>query len=112
MDGRGRLAEPLTRLGNPPARRGGASSFQRFRLTDRALPPVFGKIASRISRFMRFCGLRLDGVRVPRFTGITALALFLAASIGANDTMNAQTLPKVRMPNRDGFIIRFPDKTP
>jgi cell division protein FtsQ len=31
---------------------------------------------------MRFCGLRLDGVRVPRFTGITALALFLAASIG------------------------------
>jgi len=24
--------------------------------------------------------------------------------------MNAETLPKVRMPNRDGFIIRFPDK--
>jgi hypothetical protein len=24
--------------------------------------------------------------------------------------LNAQTLPKVRMPNRDGFIIRFPDK--
>jgi hypothetical protein len=23
--------------------------------------------------------------------------------------MNAQTLPKVRMPNRDGFIVRFPD---
>ena len=30
--------------------------------------------------------------------------------IGENDTMNAQTLPKVKMPNRDGFIIRFPDK--
>src|ERR1700730_3108014 len=29
--------------------------------------------------------------------------------IGENDTMNAQTLPKVRMPNRDGFIVRFPD---
>jgi len=24
--------------------------------------------------------------------------------------MNAQTLPKVRMPNRDNFIIRFPDR--
>jgi len=24
--------------------------------------------------------------------------------------MNPETLPKVRMPNRDGFIIRFPDK--
>ena len=23
-----------------------------------------------------------------------------------------QTLPKVRMPNRDGFIVRFPDKMP
>jgi hypothetical protein len=29
--------------------------------------------------------------------------------IGENDTMNAQTLPKVRMPNRDGFIPRFPE---
>jgi hypothetical protein len=24
--------------------------------------------------------------------------------------MNAETLPKVRMPNRDGFIVRFPEK--
>jgi hypothetical protein len=24
--------------------------------------------------------------------------------IGENDTMNAQTLPGVRMPNRDGFV--------
>jgi len=23
--------------------------------------------------------------------------------------MNAETLPKVKMPNRDGFIARFPD---
>jgi len=26
--------------------------------------------------------------------------------------MNAQTLPKVRMPNRDGFIVRFPERMP
>jgi cytochrome c len=30
--------------------------------------------------------------------------------IGENDVMNAETLPKVKMPNRDGFIIRFPDR--
>jgi cytochrome c len=29
--------------------------------------------------------------------------------IGENDRMNAETLPKVKMPNRDGFIVRFPD---
>jgi cytochrome c len=30
--------------------------------------------------------------------------------IGESDAMNAQTLPKVRMPNRDGFIVRFPER--
>jgi cytochrome c len=30
--------------------------------------------------------------------------------IGENETMNADTLPKVTMPNRDNFIIKFPDK--
>ena len=30
--------------------------------------------------------------------------------IGENDAMNAATLPKVRMPNRDGFIPRFPER--
>jgi S-disulfanyl-L-cysteine oxidoreductase SoxD len=29
--------------------------------------------------------------------------------IGGDDTVNAQTLPAVQMPNRDGFIPRFPD---
>jgi cell division protein FtsQ len=31
---------------------------------------------------MRFCALRLDGVQIPRFTGIVASGLFLVASIG------------------------------
>ena len=43
---------------------------------------------------------------------LTAYILSLNKLIGPNDAMNAQTLPKVRMPNRDGFIVRFPDKTP
>jgi mono/diheme cytochrome c family protein len=41
---------------------------------------------------------------------LTAYVLFLNKLIGENDTMNAETLPKVKMPNRDNFIIKFPDK--
>jgi mono/diheme cytochrome c family protein len=43
---------------------------------------------------------------------LTAYILNLNNLIGERDAMNAQTLPKVRMPNRDGFIVRFPDRTP
>lgn len=41
---------------------------------------------------------------------LTAYILSLNQLIGENDTMNAQTLPKVQMPNRDGFITRFPER--
>jgi cytochrome c len=34
----------------------------------------------------------------------TAYILFLNGLIGENDVMNAQTLAKVKMPNRDGFF--------
>jgi len=40
---------------------------------------------------------------------LTAYILAQNKLIGESDTMNAETLPKVRMPNRDGFILRFPD---
>ena len=84
MDGRGRLAEPLKRPGKlRPGRGAGAPAApRRLGLGQRALPPVLAKIASRISRFMRFWALRFEGARIPRFTGITASALFLVASIG------------------------------
>ena len=35
---------------------------------------------------------------------VTAYILQLNVIIGENDVINAQTLPKVRMPNRDGFV--------
>jgi S-disulfanyl-L-cysteine oxidoreductase SoxD len=44
---------------------------------------------------------------------VYALTAFILAKnklIGDTDMMNAETLPKVRMPNRNGFIVRFPDK--
>ena len=40
---------------------------------------------------------------------LTAYILALNKLIGDNDTINGQTLPQVKMPNRDGFVVRFPD---
>jgi mono/diheme cytochrome c family protein len=39
---------------------------------------------------------------------VTAYLLSLNGIIGEADVMNAQTLPKVRMPNRDNFILAYP----
>ena len=41
---------------------------------------------------------------------VAAYLLHLNGIIGAPDVMNAQTLPQVRMPNRDNFIVVYPTK--
>ncbi len=41
---------------------------------------------------------------------LTAWILAQNKIIGDKDVMDAKTLPQVKMPNRDGFIIRFPDR--
>ena len=41
---------------------------------------------------------------------VTAYLLALNGIIGENDEMNAQTLPKVTMPNRANFIVVYPSK--
>jgi hypothetical protein len=41
---------------------------------------------------------------------LTAYLLNLNRLIGDNEVMNKDTLPKVKMPNRDNFIIRFPER--
>ena len=43
---------------------------------------------------------------------LTAYILAQNKLIGEKDVMNAQTLPKVKMPNRDNFIPRFPQLLP
>lgn len=43
---------------------------------------------------------------------VTAYVLALNDIIAEDDVMNAETLPKVQMPNRDGFIPRFPERMP
>ena len=39
---------------------------------------------------------------------LTAYILFLNKIIGENDVINAETLPKVAMPNKDGFVTMYP----
>jgi mono/diheme cytochrome c family protein len=39
---------------------------------------------------------------------VTAYLLHLNGIIGAQDVMNAQTLPQVQMPNRANFILAYP----
>ncbi len=44
---------------------------------------------------------------------VYALVAYILAGnklIGAEDEINATTLPKVRMPNRDNFVVQFPDR--
>jgi S-disulfanyl-L-cysteine oxidoreductase SoxD len=41
---------------------------------------------------------------------VTAYLLHLNGIIGAQDVMNAQTLPQVKMPNRDSFMVVYPTK--
>jgi len=41
---------------------------------------------------------------------VTAYILALNKLIGENDVMDAKTLPQVKMPNRDNFILPYPDR--
>jgi cytochrome c len=41
---------------------------------------------------------------------LTAYILVLNNFIGQDDVMDANTLPKVKMPNRDNFIMPYPDR--
>jgi S-disulfanyl-L-cysteine oxidoreductase SoxD len=41
---------------------------------------------------------------------LTAYVLYLNKLIGENDTIDKNTLPKVKMPNAGNFIIRFPER--
>ena len=44
---------------------------------------------------------------------VYALVAYILAQnklIGEDDEINATTLPKVRMPNRDNFVVQFPDR--
>ena len=43
---------------------------------------------------------------------LTAYVLYLNDIVPSGTVLDRVTLPKVRMPNRDGFIARFPERMP
>jgi S-disulfanyl-L-cysteine oxidoreductase SoxD len=43
-------------------------------------------------------------LKPPEVYALTAYILNLNGIIGSNQIMDAKTLPKVKMPNRDGFV--------
>jgi len=87
-------------------------------------PPLTGDVAAlkTITNFWAWPTTLFDYIRraMPWPTPHTlsddevyALCAYLFAAnnlIPQDQVMNAQTLPKVKMPNHDNFIIRFPDR--
>ena len=41
---------------------------------------------------------------------VSAYVLYLNGIVGEDAVMNAQTLPQVKMPNRDGFVSDWPPR--
>ena len=54
--------------------------------------------------------LQSQSLRDNEVYAVTAYLLNLNGIIGENDEMNAQTLPKVKMPNQSSFIIMYPSR--
>ena len=42
--------------------------------------------------------------------GMSMAHMYRDKIIAYTDVMSAETLPKVRMPNRDGFVARHPER--
>ena len=87
-------------------------------------PPLTGGIETTktIANFWGYSTTAFDFIRrampfqAPRTLtndevyALVAYLLALNKIIPENQVMDAKTLPQVKMPNRDGFIIRFPER--
>ena len=86
-------------------------------------PPKFDRIdALKTVTYYKYATTLFDVVRrsmpyqMPKtltndeLYALSAYILSLNKIIGENDVMDAKTLPQVKMPNRDNFIIWAPDK--
>lgn len=99
-DGKGGIAAPVTNFA-PKASLDGGKSIANFW-------PYATTVFDFIRRAMPYNKPHsLTGQEV---YALTAYVLRLNNLIGENDVIDAKTLPKVKMPNRDNFIIRFPER--
>jgi S-disulfanyl-L-cysteine oxidoreductase SoxD len=100
--GRGGIANML--VGNPPLLKDGIAS-------NKTIANFWGKPATLFDYIRR--AMPWPTPHTLSDDEVYALCAYLLAGnniIPADEPMNAQTLPKVKMPNRDNFIIKFPDK--
>src|SRR5438034_784100 len=65
---------------------------------------ILGRVCALISSLSPMIPLRRSRYAV------TAYLLRLNGIIGESDEINAQTLPRISMPNRDNFIVVYPIK--
>jgi hypothetical protein len=99
-NGEGGIAGPL--VGGPPhASLDGGKTIANFY-------PYATTIFDYVRRAMPYTQPR--SLTDEEVYALTAYLLARNKLIGENDAMNAETLPKVKMPNRDNFITRFPDR--
>jgi S-disulfanyl-L-cysteine oxidoreductase SoxD len=100
--GRGGIANIL--VGNPPLTKDGIAS-------NKTIANFWGQPSTLFDYIRR--AMPWPTPHTLTDDEVYAICAYLFAAnklIGPEDTMNAQTLPKVKMPNRDNFIIKFPDK--
>jgi cytochrome c len=99
-NGKGGIAAPVT-AGPPRATLDGGKTIQNFW-------PYATTIFDFVRRAMPYNAPH--SLKNDQVYALTAYLLNLNKIIGENEVMNAQTLPKVKLPNRDNFIIRFPER--
>ena len=99
-NGEGGIAGPL--VGGPPhASLDGGKTIANFY-------PYATTIFDYVRRAMPYTQPR--SLTDQEVYALTAYILSENKLIGEGDEMNAATLPKVQMPNRGNFVIRFPDR--
>jgi S-disulfanyl-L-cysteine oxidoreductase SoxD len=91
-------------IGNPSLTAGGISS-------NKTIANFWGQSTTLFDYIRR--AMPWPAPRTLSDDAVYALCAYLLAGnklIPDDEPMNAQTLPKVKMPNRDNFIIKFPDR--
>jgi S-disulfanyl-L-cysteine oxidoreductase SoxD len=100
--GRGGIANML--VGSPPLMKDGIAS-------NKTIANFWGQATTLFGYIRR--AMPWPAPRTLSDDEVYALCAYLLAGnklIPDDEPMNAQTLPKVKMPNRDNFIIKFPNR--
>ena len=99
-NGKGGIAAPLTNFA-PKATLDGGKSIANFW-------PYATTVFDFIRRAMPYN--KPHSLNDQEVYALTAYVLRLNNLIGDKDVIDTKSLPKVKMPNRDNFIIRFPER--